>query len=112
MKSVMRSTWRLHVALKVWAVYQALEVAAPAVLGMQTFPICTDWSKDSFVPDYFPVQEEVQVHRAPLEMDGVHGLAATRFKVDSLLFWSTGKFPTGNHKTLLRGVANQVANVQ
>ena len=63
----MCSTWRrLHVTLKVRAVYQALEVAAPAILGVQALPVRAQRSQDALVPDDFAVTEEVQVHRAPL----------------------------------------------
>ena len=102
----------LHVALKVRAVYQGLEVAAPAVLGVQTFPICTDCSKGSFVPDDFPVQEEVEVSSAALQVDAVHGLRPTRSEVNGLLLRCTGKFPAGNHKTLVSCILHQLAEIQ
>ena len=56
----------LHVPLKVRAVQQGFEVAAPAVLGVQGFPVSAYWSQDCLVPDDFAVLEEVQVHRSPL----------------------------------------------
>ena len=108
----MRSTWRLHVAFKVRTVYQALKVAAPAVLRVKGLPVRTDGGQDTLVPDDFPITEEVQVHRAPFQMDGVHGLRPARFNVNGLLFWSTGKFPACDHEALVSCILNELAHVQ
>ena len=94
------------------AVYQALKVAAPAVLRVQAFPVCTEGGQHGFVPDDFAITEKVQVHRAPLQVDGVHCLASARLKVDGLLFWSAGKLAARDHKTRVCGVLNQLAYVQ
>ena len=102
----------LHVALKVRAVYQALEVAAPAVLGVQGFPVRTQRGQDALIPDDFAITEEVQVHRATLEVDAVHGLAAARFHINGLLLWSTGKLPACDHEALVGSILNQLAHIQ
>ena len=102
----------LHVTLKVRTVHQGLEVAAPAVFGVQAFPVRAKWSQDSLVPDDLPVLEEVKVSSATLEVDGVHGLAASRLEVDGLLFGGTRQFAASDHKTLVGGVLHQLAEVQ
>ena len=79
----------LHVTLKVRAVHQALEVAAPAVLRVQAFPVRAKRGNGCFVPDDLPVLEEVEVGSATLQMNGVHGLTAARLEVDGLLFGCT-----------------------
>jgi len=56
------------------AVYQRFEVSAPAVLGVQAFPVRAQRRNGGFVPDYFAVTEEVEVGSAPLEVNAVHGL--------------------------------------
>jgi hypothetical protein len=53
------------------AVHQGLKVAAPAIFGVQSFPISTQWRKDALVPYYLPILEEIQVDGAPLQVDRV-----------------------------------------
>jgi len=50
------------------------EIASPAILGVQRFPISTQRREDALVPYYLPIPEEVQVSSAPLQVDGIHGL--------------------------------------
>ena len=56
---------------------------------MQAFPVRAQRSQDTLVPDDFPVLEEVKVSGATLEVDGIHGLRATRLEVDGLLLRCT-----------------------
>ena len=94
------------------AVYQALEVSAPAILGVQGLPVRAQRGNSGLVPDDFAITEEVEVSGATLEVDGVHGLRPPRLEIDGLLLRCTGKFPAGNHKTLVSGVLHQLAEIQ
>lgn len=93
-------------------VHQTLEVAAPAVLRVQAFPIRADGRQYGLVPDYFSVFEKVKISSAPLEVDGVHGLRPTCFEVDGLLLGGTRQFAASYHETLVSGVLHQLAEVQ
>ena len=103
---------RLDVALKVRAVHQVTEVASPAILRVQRFPVQPNWFNDCFAPDDLAVFEEVQINSATLQVDAVHGLGSAGLEVDGLLLWRSGQLTAGHDKPLLSGVGDQFANVQ
>jgi len=94
------------------AVHQVTEVAAPAVLWVQRFPVQPQRLNDRLAPDDLAVFEEVQINGAAFEVNAVHGLGSAGLEVDGLLLWRSGQFAAGHDKTLLSGVLDQFAGVQ
>ena len=56
----------LDIPLEVRAIYQALKVSTPTILGVQALPVGAQGSKDCLVPNDLAVFEEVQVNGAAL----------------------------------------------
>ena len=67
------------------AVHQVTEVASPAVLGVQRFPVQPQRFNHCLVPDDFVVFEEVQINSATLQVDAVHSLGPACLEVNGLL---------------------------